>query len=150
MFIVPFNTALTRDTRHLSRLLDNSFERFFGPAAEDTKAARSPALDLVESDASYTVTLDMPGVGKEDVKVAVDGKVVTVDAKHSVTDEKKDGDRIADRLIYCERSATSYSRRFSLPLEVDQADAVAKLEHGVLTLTLPKRVARSAAQITIN
>jgi HSP20 family protein len=146
MFIVPFNSTLSRDTRHLSRLIDNSFERFFGPAAEDAKAARTPALDLVESDTSYTVTLDMPGVTKEDVKVAVEGRVVTVDAQHSVANDKKEGDRI----VYRERSATSYSRRFSLPLEVDQADAVAKLEHGVLTLILPKRVARSAAQITIN
>jgi HSP20 family protein len=147
MFIVPFNTTLARDTRHLSRLIDDSFDRFFGPA---TTPARSPALDLVESDASYTVTLDMPGVAKEDVKVAVEGRVVTVNAQHQQADEKKDGDRIAERLIHRERAATSYSRRFSLPLEVDQADAVAKLEHGVLTLTLPKREARSAAQITIN
>ncbi len=53
-----------------------------------------------------------------------------------------DGDR--------ERSTTSYARTFTLPLEVDQAEAAARLEHGVLTLTLPKRGARSAAQIAVN
>jgi HSP20 family molecular chaperone IbpA len=37
-----------------------------------------------------------------------------------------------------------------LPVEVDQQAALAKLDHGVLTLTLPKRGARNAAQITVN
>jgi HSP20 family protein len=146
MFVVPFTTTARRDPRQFARLIDDSLDHFFGAVADKAPAARSPALDLVESDASYTVTLDMPGVAKDDVKVAVDGRVVTINAQTQTTAETKEG----DKLVYRERSATRYARSFSLPLEVDQADAVAKLEHGVLTLSLPKRVARSAAQITIN
>jgi HSP20 family protein len=155
MFIVPLNTQ----QRHLSRLIEGSLDHFFGSATPAESAARSPALDVAESDTNYTVTLDLPGVAKEDVKVAVEGRVVTVNAQASQTaapgvtaadaassDVKKD----ADRVLYRERSAPRFARRFSLPLEVDQAEAGAKLEHGVLTLTLPKRVARSAAHITIN
>jgi HSP20 family protein len=41
-------------------------------------------------------------------------------------------------------------RSFTLAAEVDQTEAQAKLENGVLTLTLPKRGARSAAQLTVN
>jgi HSP20 family protein len=146
MFVVPFTTTLRHDPRQFARLVDDRLDHFFGATAERAQAARSPALDLVESDAGYTVTLDMPGVAKEDVKVAVDGRVVTINAQTQVSAEARAG----DKLIHRERSASRYARSFSLPLEVDQADAVAKLEHGVLTLTLPKRVARSAAQITIN
>lgn len=135
MFIVPF----ARESRHLSRLFD-AFD------AAESAAPRAPALDVAESDAAYTVTLDMPGVAKQDVKVSVDGKQVTVQAEAQASDDRKEGDRI----VYRERAVTRYSRRFSLPVELEQAEAGAKLEHGVLTLTLPKRGARSAAQVTIN
>jgi HSP20 family protein len=144
MFIVP----VTRETRHLSRLFDETLDRFFGPATagEASAAPRSPALDVTESERGYTVTLEVPGVAKEDVKVSIDGRRVSVQAQSTRSDESKDGDRI----VYRERAVSSYSRSFTLPVEVDQAEAGARLENGLLTLTLPKRGARTAAQLTIN
>jgi HSP20 family protein len=144
MFYVP----VTRETRQLSRLFDDTLERFFSPApaGEAALSTRSPALDVVESERAYTVKLEVPGVAKEDVKVAIDGRQISVQATSQRSDEKKDG----ERLVYRERTESSYQRTFTLPLEVDQAEANAKLEHGVLTLTLPKRGARTAAQLTVN
>ena len=146
MFIVP----TSRETRQLSRLLDHGFERFFHTEPNGDTSPRTPALDVAESDSTYTVQLDMPGVAKEDVKVEVLGRVVTVRAESQRSDDKKEGDSPADRTIYRERSVARFSRRFSLPTEVEQADSGAKLEHGVLTLTLPKRNAPGSAQITVN
>lgn len=145
MIIVPVN----RQTQQLSRLFDDTFDRFFGSAPlADTSSgsARSPALDVAETDRAYTVKLDLPGVAKQDVKVAVEGRQVSVRAHSQQEEEKKDGERV----IYRERATASYERSFSLPLEVDLAEANARLEQGVLTLTLPKRSARAAAQITVN
>jgi HSP20 family protein len=142
MFIVP----VTRDARQFSRLFDDTLERFFAPVAADTPTARNPALDVAESDRAYTVKLDMPGVVKEDVKVSVEGRQVNVQAQSGKADERREGERV----VYRERSATAYARSFTLAAEVDQAEAQAKLENGVLTLTLPKRGARSAAQVTVN
>ncbi len=143
MFLVP----MSRESRQLSRLFDDTFERFFGSVAQaEGSTARSPALDVSESDRSYTVRLEMPGVAKEDVKVSIDGRQVSVQAQSQRDDEKKEGDRV----VYRERSVSSYARTFTLPLEVDQAEAGAKLEHGVLTLTLPKRGARAGAQLTVS
>lgn len=145
MIIVPVN----RQTQQLSRLFDDTFDRFFGSAPlADTSSgsARSPALDVAETDRAYTVKLDLPGVAKQDVKVAVEGRQVSVRAHSQQEEEKKDGERV----IYRERATASYERSFSLPLEVDLAEAHARLEDGVLTLTLPKRSARAAAQITVN
>ena len=106
---------------------------------------RNPALDVSETDRVYTVKLDMPGVSKDDVKVSIEGLQVTVQAQSERKEEKKDGERV----IYRERTASSYARTFTLPIEVDQAESGARLEQGVLTLTLPKRSARAAAHITI-
>lgn len=148
MFIVP----VTRESRQLSRLFDETLDRFFGAAgtsitgADAAAGPRSPALDVVESERGYTVNLEVPGVAKEDVKVSIDGRRVNVQAQSARGDEQRDGERI----VYRERAVTSYARSFTLPVEVEQAEAGAKLEHGVLTLTLPKRGARNAATLTIN
>ncbi len=141
MFLVP----VSRNGSHLARSFDRFFDdRFFTSGAAD--AARSPALDVAESDTAYTVKLDMPGVAKEDVKVSIDGRNVTVQADTRKEDTSKDSERI----VYRERSTTSYSRSFKLAGEVDQAASNAKLENGVLVLTLAKRNAPTATQITVN
>lgn len=173
MYFVPFSRD-SRDARQLSRLLDDSVERFLGSAASraaTTEAApRTPALDVAESDLAYTVKLDVPGVAKEDLKVSIDGRRVTVrthrqaaaqtpaatpdgSSDSAVTAPAQDAQTVladTDRIVYRERAAASYARSFTLPVEVEQADAGAKLENGVLTLTLPKRNARGAAQLTVN
>ncbi len=143
MFLVP----ISRETRHLSRLFDDAFDRAMAPAGNgENVASRSPALDVAETESDYTVKVEMPGVAKEDVKVSVAGRRVTVQAQSQRSEEKKDGARI----VYRERAVASYARSFTLPLEVDQAESGAKLDQGVLTLTLPKRNVRGAAQVTVN
>lgn len=134
MFIVPFAPS--------RRAL--SWQRHFALSDQDD-TLRSPSLDVAETDAAYTVTLDLPGVAKEDVELAIDGRRVSVQARARSTNEKKDG----DRLIYSERVASNYSRSFLLPAEVIAADADARLDNGVLTLTLPKRGANGGARITV-
>lgn len=143
MFFVP----VSRESRHRVHLFDDTFARALGAAATPESApSRSPALDVAETELGYTVKLEVPGVAKDDIKVSVDGRKVSLQAVSPVSDEMKDGERV----LYRERTTTSYARSFTLPLEVDQAESGAKLEHGVLTLTLPKRNARAAAQITVN
>jgi HSP20 family protein len=143
MFIVPLTRTSVPLARRFDRLFDDSFERIVAPSRAD---ARVPALDVAETEAGYTARLDLPGVAKDDVKVSIEGRLVTVQAQAQKTEEKTDGDRI----IYRERAAASYTRTFKLPAEVDQAESGAKLENGVLTLTLRKRALPGAGQITVN
>ena len=144
MFLVPMTRNASELARSFDRLFDDGFDRFFAPSAAG--AQRSPALDVAESDRAYTVKLDLPGVVKEDVKVSIDGRRVSVEAQARKDEEKKEGDRI----VYRERSLASYARSFTVAAEIDQAESGAKLENGVLTLTLAKRGAPASAQITVN
>jgi HSP20 family protein len=152
MFYLPISRPHAQQP---SRWLDGSLDRFFGA---DTNTPRSPALDVAESDSAYTATLEMPGVAKENIQVSVEGRVVTVQAHEQAaqaapateTSAAETPAAATDRVVYRERSTTRYARRFSLPVEVEQGATVAKLDHGVLTLTLPKRSVRSAAQVTVN
>ena len=146
MFLVPMTRNASELSRGFDRLFDDSFERFFSPTAQGgNDAARSPALDVAESERAYTVKLDMPGVAKEDVKVSIDGRRISVEAQTRKDEEKKEGERI----VYRERWMSSFSRSFTVAAEVDQAESTAKLENGVLTLTLNKRNAPAAKRLTV-
>jgi HSP20 family protein len=146
MFLVPVTRRSSDFSRQLERLFDDSFERLFNATEANEPGQRSPALDVSETERGYTVKLDLPGVVKEDVQVSVEGRRVSVQAVTKREEERKDGERV----LYRERSLAQYARSFTLPTEVDQGDASARLENGVLTLTLPKRAARTASQIAIN
>ena len=150
MFLVPVSRNPAELLRSWDRLFDDSlFDRFSAPARGDTNAAdatRSPALEVTEAERSYTVKLDLPGVNKDDVKIAIDGRRVSVEATTARQEEKKDGDRV----IYSERSLASYARSFTLPVDVDQTESAAKMDNGVLTLTLAKRGPSAAKPLRIS
>jgi len=109
-------------------------------------AARTPALDISEDDKAYSVTVDMPGVTKEAVKVRVEGRRVHIETAAEEAAAPTDGSRV----LYRERRAARYARSFSLPVEIDQTQSQARFENGVLTLDLIKRVAENGGQLTVN
>jgi len=144
MFVLP----LTRTTH---RAAAPQFSRFIDRLLDESLASdvtRTPALDVAETDAGYIVSLDVPGVTREQLKVTIEGRRLSIDTvADATTDQPKDG---APRVLYRERSAARYARTVSLPAEVDQAASQAKFENGVLTLTLAKKVPTGATQISIN
>lgn len=112
-------------------------------AASRTDGVRVPALDVVEADAGYTATLDMPGIAKEQFSVSIEGRRVDVSTK-----DAPQPDPAADASSP-ERGAPRYARSFVLPSELEAGAAQARLANGVLTLTLPKRAANRAATVTV-
>ena len=102
-------------------------------------------IDLSEQDGSYLVKAEIPGVRKEDIEVTIDGAQVTLGAE-----VRREREATADeRLLHAERSYGKSRRSFTLPQEVDEAQAEAKFRDGVLELTLPKKSAAARKQITI-
>jgi HSP20 family protein len=141
MLLVP----VARSASDLSRSIDRLFDNAFGHGGSEP-ALRSPSLDVAETEGGYTVAIDLPGVSKDDVKITIDGRRISVSAQTQREEAKKDG----ERLIYRERSASSFARSFTLPEEVDQDASQAKLDSGVLSLTLAKKRAAAARHLTIN
>jgi len=133
-------------------LFDELFSDFFNrggwPVA--ARSANLPSvtrarMDVVDKGDKFAVTVDLPGVRKEDIRVSIEGARVSIAAETKGEKETKDGDRV----LHTERYATSYARSFELPVEVTEDNADAKYENGVLTLALPKRAAISARRLTI-
>src|SRR5664279_4890422 len=164
MFVVPLSrpAALSRRVvspsfgSALDRLFDESFDRYFG-GARNAAESRTPAMDVAESDTAYTIVLDVPGSTREQLKVSVEGKRVTLSSAVATdTAAKPEGQEApladakpADRVLYRERSVAVFARTIVLPAEVDQAQSQAKFENGVLTLTLAKKVPAGATQLSI-
>ena len=155
MFIVPVSHRAAARARHFDRLLDTAFDQLFTQPAADSAPVRRPAIDVSESDAGYVVTLDVPGVTREDVKVSIDGRRVSIVAETRITEGPADAPAAADaakstdRVILRERAVASFARSFTLQSEIDQSSSQAKLDNGVLTLTLVKRDP-VATQISVN
>lgn len=102
-------------------------------------------VDVKETDAGYTVQAELPGVPKEDIHVSVDGNIVSLRAEVRQLDQKTEGEKV----LRSERYYGAVARSFQLPVEIDAAQAKAKYDHGVLTLTLPKKVHNASQRLSI-
>ncbi|HLS54694.1 MAG TPA: Hsp20/alpha crystallin family protein [Zeimonas sp.] len=126
------------------------FPELFRGFVQPSKAQGGDALEIrvevKESNGEYVVQAEMPGVKKEDINVQVDGNRVSISAEVRRESEKKDGERV----LRSERYYGAVARSFSLGSEMDESKAVAKFDNGVLTLTLPKKVAPAAKRLAIS
>lgn len=134
------------------RLVENMFEDMFAPFTHggalsqwQGESAISPRLNVSESDRAFEVQAELPGVKKEDVKVAIEHQRVTIEGEARRDNEQREGENV----LYSERSASRFVRSFMLPAEVDDGAAEARMENGVLTLTLPKKQGSQARRIAI-
>lgn len=108
--------------------LGRMLEDFWG---ERSLAPMTPAIDVTESDKQYTVTVELPGVDRDDVSVEVQGGTLSIRGEKK-REEKKEKGR------WIERSYGSFQRAFTLPSDA-QADKVeASFKNGVLTLEIPR------------
>jgi HSP20 family protein len=102
-------------------------------------------MDVAEDEKQYVVRADIPGVRKEDIQVEIDGNQVAIGAEVKQEKDVKEG----EKLVRQERYFGKVYRAFALAQDVDEAQAVAKYENGVLELTLPKKAVANAKRITI-
>lgn len=128
--------------------LAEDFDRLFDFAFPGT-ALRSqgwtPALDLYENADGFTVTVELPGLKKEDVNLSVHENVLTVAGERKHQFEGKEG-----QTFRSERAYGAFQRSVTLPAQVDATKVAASYKDGVLTVTLPKAEEAKPRQITVN
>jgi HSP20 family protein len=93
----------------------------------------TPAVDIAEDDKEYTIKAELPGMNKEDVKVTVDGSVLSITGERK--SEKEEKDKKYHRI---ERSYGSFMRSFTLPEGTASDKIAAEFKDGILKLRLPK------------
>ncbi len=99
-------------------------------------------IDVKETPDAFSVQAEIPGVPKEAIQVTVDGSVVTLRAEI----KQQDSSSKDERLLRSERYYGEVSRSFQLAQDVDQTQAKARYDNGVLNLTLPKKAALAGSQ----
>ncbi|KVD97479.1 heat-shock protein Hsp20 [Burkholderia ubonensis] len=129
----------------VSDLFQGLFRPLRGLAMTDEPDLASMKIDVTESDGAYSVKAELPGVAKENIDVQVTGRTVSINAKVERSKEQKDGERVIRR----ERYSGAMSRSFSLADEIDDANATAAYQDGVLSLTLPKKAPVGQKKLTI-
>jgi HSP20 family protein len=104
----------------------------------------TPAFEVKETPDAYVLRADLPGVAESDLDIALHNSVLTVSGRRSA-EERKDGESYS---IY-ERQFGSFTRSFQLPELADGDKIEAKLDSGVLTLTVGKKAEAKPRKIAV-
>lgn len=127
--------------REINRLFDQSF-RDFGfsafdfdqPFLQTSGGTLRPVTDLAASDKEYTITVEVPGAKKDDIKIKVANNVMTISGEKKQKKEEEQKDFYSQERYY-----GSFQRVLSLPQDADQDHIKADFNQGVLTVTMPRK-----------
>lgn len=127
---------LFRPFKDIQRTIDRIFDETFRALGKEEifEGDFVPAVDVYETENSINLDVELPGMDKKDVKVRVEGNVLTISGEKKSEQEKKDRNY---RMI--ERSYGRFQRSFTIPDIVDASKIKAKFENGVLKVELPKK-----------
>jgi HSP20 family protein len=125
--------------------IDDFFRGFsLAPVLRDLEQVPRMKVDVEETDQAYIMRADVPGADRENIMVNIDGNTISIRA--NVEEQRSDQQ---GNMLRTERIVGEEYRTFTLPQEVDEARADAKIENGVLVLTLPKKSGSGGRKLNI-
>lgn len=134
--------------RPFTSLLRDEFfgDREFTPWGGASRSGQSfnPAIDIVENDSAYLLKAELPGLAPENIDVQVENDVLTVRGERKYENEEERG---GYRRV--ERSYGSFARSFVLPKGTEAEAIEAQVQHGVLTVTIPKAPAATVRKVEV-
>lgn len=122
--------------RRTQNWLPSIFNDFFDNDWMVKANATAPAINVFETEKEYKVELAAPGMTKEDFNVRIDEEnnlVITMEKKTENKEEKKEG-----RYLRREFSYSKFQQTILLPENVEKDKISAKVEHGILSIEIPK------------
>ena len=129
----------------VNRFCDDPFFRT-GRMDEDANLGLwNPAVDLYEKDDHFVIKAELPGVDKNDIKVDLKDRVLTLSGERAYDNEVKE-----ENYYRKERSYGKFQRVFTLPADVDSDKITAEFKEGVLRVEVPKPEEKKAKQVTIH
>jgi HSP20 family protein len=91
----------------------------------------APEVNIFETKDGYVVEAEMPGVNKEGLEITVEGNELTI-VGH------RNAEQVNGQTLFCERRFADYRRSFELDPAIDTSKVAAKIDQGIVTVTLPK------------
>lgn len=143
MKLVPYNKNHEfKPMMSMMNLFDDFFNRFYDEESDNNFKAM--AMDIVEQEKEFELLANLPGFKKEDVRISVHDNQLVIEAKCEDKKEEKKG-----TVYRCERYSGSYRRTLYLPDNADVTKIQAKMEDGVLKLSVPKKEETPKKEIVI-
>jgi HSP20 family protein len=144
----PFS-EFDRMDRHFNRMMRRAlsgWSRLPNESESTENYEWAPSADISETDKEYLIRAELPAVKKEDVKVTVDGGMLTIEGERRQQQEEK-----SEKYHQVESFYGSFSRSFALPDNVNVDAISCEDKDGVLTVHLPKSETQKtkAKQITV-
>jgi HSP20 family protein len=136
--------------RGLASDLFDEMDRFFEdwgrmtPVRIDQEHRFDPAWEVAETDEHYLMSVDLPGMKKEDIKIEMSDNVLTVSGERKRGNSEK-----TQKVQRYEKVYGFFKRSFTLPHAIDASKVEARYEDGVLELYLPKTQAATSRRIEI-
>jgi len=128
----PFNDL--RKGFDIVNAIINSVEEQTEAASEQAIVDFSPNVNIRETENTYHIEVELPGVQKEAVEIQVDGDILTISGEKTLKEEVND-----EEYRKVESNYGNFSRGFTLPKRVDTSKIEAKFELGVLEVNIPKK-----------
>ncbi len=113
--------------------------------------ATAPAINVMEDEKNYKIELAAPGMVKEDFKISVDednNLVISMEKKHETKDDHKKEEKKNMRYWRREFNYSKFQQAISLPDNIRKENISAKMENGLLTVTLPKITEEEKAKLS--
>lgn len=136
-----FNTMNTPGS--LTRWLDDVFEDAFNW----TEGAFIPELNVVETPQMFEITVELPGVSKEDFDIEINNNVLTISGERRGYENTEENGRRYHRL---ESRFGKFSRSLPLPNVIDADKIQASYENGILTIAVPKLKEKAGRKIEVS
>lgn len=128
---------------HKHERWDSEVEKFFDVFSR--KETFAPACEICDEDSFYMISLDIPGLKKDEINIEVK------DNHLYVTGERKAFSKTEkNNILRSERTYGKFERVFSLPQNINADKIEAKFENGVLDISLPKEEKSQKRKITIS
>jgi HSP20 family protein len=103
----------------------------------------APEVNIFETKDGYVVEAEMPGVNKEGLEITVEGNELTIVGR-------RNAEQVNGQTLFRERRLTDYRRSFELDPAIDTAKISAKIDQGIVTVTLPKSEKVKPRKITVD
>lgn len=140
----PFDD-LDRLFRQMSRQFETAAQAWQRGDPVAALAGGSLSVDVVETDETFRVTVDLPGYEQDDVDVRISDRTLSVTAERERTDTEETA-----RYVRKERQHGTVEREVRLPAAIDAEAVSAEMAHGVLTVTVPKSADVAAKHIEVS
>ena len=101
----------------------------------------APAVNVLDEEKGYKVEVAAPGMTKDDFQIRIDNDnnlVISLEKKTETKEDDKKDAKKAGKYLRREFSYSHYQQAFTLPDNIDKEKITAKMEHGVLTIDIPK------------